>query len=108
MARATQLLAYHGRTALLLGPMPRRANMVPANLPGPVRTHATVTERWLDEEVWSPKMHANRLHSILTDVDPQLPHPVSATVLKKTRGPTRVTEVAGPKTKRRIDGRGKN
>lgn len=108
MARATQLLAYHGRTALLLGPMPRRANMVPANLNGPVRTHAPATERWLDEEVWSPKMHASRLHSILSDADPHLPQPGSATVLKKTRGPTRMTQVAGPKTRRRIDGRGKN
>lgn len=37
MARATQMLAYHGRTALLLGPMPRRAIPAVANTSGAIR-----------------------------------------------------------------------
>jgi hypothetical protein len=44
MARATQLLAYHGRTALLLGPMPRRAIPSVANMSGAIRPLVDVSE----------------------------------------------------------------
>jgi hypothetical protein len=44
MARATQLLAYHGRTALLLGPMPRRAIPLVANSSGAIRPLVEVSE----------------------------------------------------------------
>jgi hypothetical protein len=44
MARATQLLAYHGRTALLLGPMPRRAIPAVANLSSAIRPLVDVSD----------------------------------------------------------------
>ena len=44
MARATQMLAYHGRTALLLGPMPRRAIPTVANTSGAIRPLVDVSE----------------------------------------------------------------
>jgi hypothetical protein len=44
MARATQLLAYHGRTALLLGPMPRRAIPAVANISAAIRPLVDVSD----------------------------------------------------------------
>ncbi len=44
MARATQMLAYHGRTALLLGPMPRRAIPPVANTSGAIRPLVDVSD----------------------------------------------------------------
>lgn len=44
MARATQMLAYHGRTALLLGPMPRRAIPPVANLSAALRPLVDVSD----------------------------------------------------------------
>ena len=44
MGRATQLLAYHGRTALLLGPMPRRASPPVANLSAAIRPLVDVSD----------------------------------------------------------------
>jgi hypothetical protein len=44
MTRATQMLAYHGRTALLLGPMPRRAIPAVANISGAIRPLIDVSD----------------------------------------------------------------
>ncbi len=44
MARSTQMLAYHGRTALLLGPMPRRAIPAVANTSTAIRPLVDVSE----------------------------------------------------------------
>ena len=44
MMRATQLLAYYGRTALLLGPMPRRAIVAVANTSAAIRPLVDVSE----------------------------------------------------------------
>ncbi len=44
MSRATQMLAYHGRTALLLGPMPRRAVPAVANISVAIRPLMDVSD----------------------------------------------------------------
>lgn len=44
MTRSTQMLAYHGRTALLLGPMPRRAIPAVANTSAAIRPLVDVSE----------------------------------------------------------------
>jgi hypothetical protein len=44
MARTTQMLAYHGRTALLLGPMPRRAIPAVANISRAIRSLVDVSD----------------------------------------------------------------
>jgi hypothetical protein len=66
MFRATQMLAYHGRTALLLGPMPRRTNLVAANSPHALRSHLVIAKT-VRAEPESETDLLNRLHNILLD-----------------------------------------
>jgi hypothetical protein len=67
MARATQLLAYHGRTALLLGPMPRRMNMVPANQSGPLRAQSKSPSPFHNAELRPATISTSLLLSMLFD-----------------------------------------
>ncbi len=66
MFRATQMLAYHGRTALLLGPMPRRSNLVAANLPNALKSHLAIAKT-ARAEPESETVLLTRLHNILLD-----------------------------------------
>lgn len=66
MFQATQMLAYHGRTALLLGPVPRRACFDAANLPHAVRPQVKLTKG--NQSVpESETVLLSRLHNILLD-----------------------------------------
>jgi hypothetical protein len=65
MARATQLLAYHGRTALLVGPMPRRPIPKVANLSAPLRFLANVADTGRDTAMKSGSGQPTPLHVLL-------------------------------------------
>ncbi len=65
MARATQMLAYHGRTALLLGPMPRRAIPLAANTQDPVRPLADISDFARNSALKAATGLDNPLHKLL-------------------------------------------
>jgi hypothetical protein len=106
MARATQLLAYHGRTALLLGPVPRRANMVAANQAGPVHPHARTASVPLNDEIHPSMLSASRLLSLLLDAQPASKTPDLAKQKGSAVAKDRPTAVLVDLGKRRLDRHG--